>query len=475
MKATSGHKSKDNLQFNWVVVFLLLPVLFIVSYWKQFNGLYGSESHENYRIMQGLFTFLSGGAAQPSYHSPILFPLAGAIVSLIIPKLFALQFVSIASAGVCYISFCRLLNQIYPEGTQRQRYAFLILFLSPFYLKAAIVGLADMLSMAFLMIALLESYKWRTSRSSQSMLFATCAAVLAVQTRYATFLLLLPVLPMIWTAVSKRFSILLICIFAIIITYTPSIFFKGQEGLNLLLHPWLKEWSALNLFSSTFELNGNPEQYTLPNIAFVISTLLHPGYCLIGLLFIIVSLRLKFRLPLSWVISHFLFLLFIAGLPAQNLRYLLPAFPIALLAFYPAYELIIFKFRTRNQRVAVYVVAVAIQILLAIKVITPVIKYQQEEYVIAASLKLKPVTTLNTYAIDPALRTYEIPQEVVNMWSTPDMLYMNGDLLLFNKTRFKSEDKNFVPYKSYVTLRNQGRLMFLNSYPNGWELYRIKQ
>ena len=329
--------------------------------------------------------------------------------------------------------------------------------------------------MAFLMIALLESYKWRTSRSSQSMLFATCAAVLAVQTRYATFLLLLPVLPMIWTAVSKRFSILLICIFAIIITYTPSIFFKGQEGLNLLLHPWLKEWSALNLFSSTFELNGNPEQYTLPNIAFVISTLLHPGYCLIGLLFIIVSLRLKFRLPLSWVISHFLFLLFIAGLPAQNLRYLLPAFPIALLAFYPAYELIIFKFRTRNQRVAVYVVAVAIQILLAIKVITPVIKYQQEEYVIAASLKLKPVTTLNTYAIDPALRTYEIPQEVVNMWSTPDMLYMNGDLLLFNKTRFKSEDKNFVHYKSYVTLRNQGRLMFLNSYPNGWELYRIKQ
>jgi hypothetical protein len=132
MKAASGHKSKDNLQFNWVVVFLLLPILFIVSYWKQFNGLYGSESHENYRIMQGLFTFLSGGAAQPSYHSPILFPLAGAIVSLIIPKLFALQFVSIVSAGVCYISFCRLLNQIYPEGTQRQRYAFLILFLSPF-------------------------------------------------------------------------------------------------------------------------------------------------------------------------------------------------------------------------------------------------------------------------------------------------------------------------------------------------------
>ncbi len=475
MKADSGQQKKVNLQFNWLVVLFLIPLLFVISYLKHFNGLYGTESHENFRFMQGLFVFLAGGQAQPSHYGPLLYPLAGAIASLVIPKLFSLQFISLLSSAVCYLAFCRLLNLIYPEGTQRQRYAFLILFLSPFYLKASIVGLADMLSMALMMIALLETYRWRKTKSSQSVLIAICAAALAVQTRYATMILLLPVLHMVWLAVSRRISILLICIFALIIVSTPSLFLKGPDGLNLLSHPWLKEWSVTNFFSSTFDINGIPVKYALPNIVFVLSTLIHPGYCLTGLLFIIICMRIPFRLPISWVISQLLFLIFIAGLPAQNLRYLLPAFPVVLLAFYPAYEFIIFKVRTRNQRVSIYSLAIIVQLLLAYRVIKPVIKYQQEEYAIAASLSTMPAVTLYTYAIDIALKSYDIPQHIINMWSSPDMLYMNGDLLLFNKTRFESHDKNFVPYRSFISLRNEGRLMFINSYPNGWELYRIKQ
>lgn len=475
MKPETDLTGKENLQFNWLVVLLILPVLFIICYWKQFNGLYGYESHENFRIMQGLYTFLAGGVAQPGYHNPILYPLAGAILSLVIPKLFALQLVSVLASGVCYITFCRFLNLLYPDGTQRQRYAFLILFLSPFYLKASLAGLADMLSMAFLMISLLECFRWSTTKSSQSMLISICAAVLAIQTRYATLILLIPLLPMIWHCITRRFSILLIFVFAVIITFTPSFFFKGLEGLNILSHPWLKEWSFTNLFRSSFNLSGSSEKFALPNIVFVVSTLIHPGYCLVGLVFIILSLRLKFKLPYIWVISHFLFLLFIAGLPAQQLRYLLPAFPVALLAFYPAYEFIIFRLKTRNQRVILYLIAVATQLLLAYKVIAPFVSYQQEELAIANALKQLPEVTLNTYSIDAALRTYDVPQNIVNMWSNPDMLYMNGDLLLFNKVRFNSYDKNFVPYDTFMTLRNQGRLMFLKSYPNGWELFRIKQ
>lgn len=475
MRSTKGSTGKDNLQFNWLVVFLLLPAIFLVSYWKQFNGLYGTEAHENFKYMQELFTFLSGGPAAPVHNSPVVFVLAGAIVSLIIPKLFALQCVSLIATGICYISFCRLLNLIYPKGTQRQRYAFLILFLSPFFLKAAIVGLADMLCLAFLMVALLECYRWRKTESSQSLMISICAAILAVQTRYATLLLLLPVFLMMWDAIRKRTSLLLICIFVIITTLTPSFFLKGPEWLDFILHPALKEWSFFNLFRSSYLINGNVENFNMPNLVFIISTLFHPGYCLFGLIFIIISLRNKFSLPGSWATSNLLFLLFIAGLPAQNLRYLLPAFPIALLAFYPAYEFIIFKLRTRNQRVTVFFIAITIQVLLTYKVIYPVVVHQQEEFVIANSLKKMAPVTLNTYAIDIALRSYEIPQEINNMWNSPDMLYMNGDLLLFNKTRFESNDKNFTPVKSFNTLRNQGRLMFIISYPNGWELYRIKQ
>ncbi len=476
MSGEKSFKVKRNLQFNWLVVLLLLPLIFILTWWKDFNGLYGTESHENFRLMQGLYTFLSGGTfLQPFHFNPILFPLAGAIVSLVVPKIFALQFVSLASSGLCYISFCKLLNHIYPNGTQRQRYAFLILFLSPFYLKASVIALPDMLSMAFTMLSLLECYKWKETRSSQSLLIATCTAVLAIQTRYATFFLLLPVFLMMWSAVKNRFSILLICIFAIIITFTPSFFFKGEDSLQLLSHPWLKEWSPMNLFRSTFNLNGGIVNYQLPNIVFVLSTLLHPGFCLIGILFIILCLQLPFKIPAEWVYGHVLFLLFIAGLPAQNIRYLLPAFPIVLLAFYPAYELIIFKLKTRNQRVGIYFIAVILQLLLAYKVISPVILHQQEEYTIANSLKKMPAVTLNTYGIDVALRSYEIPQEISNMWNSPDVLFINGDLLLFNASRFNNNSDDSIPYKSFIYLRNQNRLILLNSYPGGWELFRIKQ
>lgn len=475
MNAEMEIRQKKNLQFNWLVVFLLLPLTFVICYWQQFNGLYGPEAHENQRYMESLFAFLTGGPAPISNGSPIAFPLAGAIFSLIIPHLYSLQFVSIAAAGVCYILFCRLLNLLYPEGTQRQRFAFLILFLSPFYFRAALVGLSEMLSMAFLMWSLLECYKWNQTKSSQAMLLSTCAAVLAIQTRYSTGLLLLPVLPMIWTAVRSRLSLLLITIFVIVITLTPSIFLKGQDGLDIILHPWLSEWSPLNLFRSTFEYGENKLSYALPNIAYILSTLLHPGFCLIGIIFIFFSLKIKLRLPKSWVLSHVIFLFFIAGLPVQDLRLLLPAFPIALLVLYPSYELLIFKFSTRNLRVAVYLLAVVTQILLSVKVISPIVSYQREEFHIAQSLKRLPAETLNTFAIDGALRTYEVPQEVVNMWNSSYPLYNNGDLLLFNQRRFDLQYPNSAPVKIFYRLRQQRRLVFVTSYTNGWELYRIKQ
>ncbi|MBL7924824.1 MAG: hypothetical protein JNL88_11550 [Bacteroidia bacterium] len=474
---TPSHREegKKNLQFNWLVIFLLLPLTFLLCYWKQFNGLYGQEPHELYRYMQSLFAFLQGGPSPISQNAPVLFPLAGAIVSLLIPPHFSLQLVSIMSAGFCYIFFCRVLNALYPGGTQRQRFAFLALFLSPFFFRAAIVGFADMLSMAFLLCALHEYLKWKKTASSQSMLLATCLAVLAIQTRYSLIFLLLPLVPMLWTAVRSRLSLFLITLFAILMSYTPTIFLKGQDGLDFVLHPWLDNWSPLNFFRNSFEIGANQFSYTLPNLAYVLSVLLHPGFCIIGLVFIVLSLRTGIGLPKSWLISTGIFLLFIAGLPTQDLRLLLPAFPLVLLALYPAYEDLIYRFKSRNQRVLVYLAAVAVQLSLAVKVITPVIHYQQEELSIAMALKKMPAATLNTFAIDGALRTYEVPQEIVNMWSTSFPLYNNGDLILFNKTRFETLYKNSGPVRNFQQLRSGGRLMFVMSFTNGWELYRIKQ
>lgn len=469
----ASQRVRQNLQFNWLVVFLLLPLSFIACLWLHFNGLYGQEPHEIQRYMLSLYAYLSGGSVPPAQNIPVVFPLGGAIFNLFIPADYCLQAVNLVAAGVCYMSFCRLLNQMYPEGTQRQRFAFLILFLSPFYFRAAVSGLADMLSMAFVIYALLECWKWNFTRSSQSLILSIAAGMLAVQTRYSVGLLLIPLLPMIWKSMSSRLSLFLLIIFSILISLSPSIILKGQDGLEIILHPWLEDWSPLNLFRNSYSHAGHTFHYTLPNIGYLLSVLLHPGFCLTGIVFIIYSFKTEVALPRLWTFGAALFLFFIGGLPVQDLRLLMPVFPIALLALYPAYETLILQIRTRNQRVMVYLMAVVIQLTLSFKVLRPVYLYQQEELEIAGILKQFPPTRLNTFAIDGALRTYQIPHEIVNMWSTSYPLFNTGDLMLYNRTRFDQQYSDADPVKAFHRLRGSGRLMYIRSFPNGWELYRI--
>jgi 4-amino-4-deoxy-L-arabinose transferase-like glycosyltransferase len=464
----------NNIQFNWLVIVLLLPLTFGICIWKQFNGLYGQEPHDLFRYMQSVFGFLLGGTAPISQSSPVLYPLIGSIFSAVIPDLYSLQFVSVMAAGVCYISFCKLLNALYPVGTQRQRYAFLVLFLSPFFFRSALVALPDMLSMALLVWSLLEYYKWQKYNSSQSMIISVCMAILAIQTRYSVALLLIPILPMIWKTAKSRFSLFLITIFAILISFTPTIFLKGQDSFDFIFHPWIENWSILNLFKNSFTIGSDISQYTLPNILYALSVVLHPGFCIIGLVFILFGLRSGIQLPRLWLICLALFLLFIAGFPTQELRLLMPAFPIVLLALYPAYELLIFQFKTRNLRILVYLFAIVIQLALSFKVVYPIYNYQQEELIIANALKTIPSSTLNTFAIDGALRTYDVPHDIVNMWGTTFPLYNNRDLILFNPSRFTTLYKESEPVKIFNQLQNQHKLVRIAVYPNGWELYRAK-
>jgi hypothetical protein len=59
------------------------------------------------------------------------------------------------------------------------------------------------------------------------------------------------------------------------------------------------------------------------------------------------------------------------------------------------------------------------------------------------------------------------------MWSTSYPLFNTGDLMLYNRTRFDQQYSDADPVKAFHRLRGSGRLMYIRSLPNGWELYRI--
>lgn len=469
-----GSKTVKNLQFNWLVILLLLPLTFIFCLNIHFNGLYGQEPHATYRYMLSIYSFFAGGPSPVSMDSPVMYPLLGAIASLIVPSLFALQFIGLVSAGFAYLYFCKILNHLYPDGSQRQRYALLLLFFSPFFLRGALSGFSDITCMGFLLAAFYQVQKWQEKKSNYSLLLAVGLGILAIQTRYSALFLLLPLVQHVVTACRKRLSIFLITLFVLVFAFIPTIFIKGNDGLDIVLHPWLRDWSIFHYFQSAFGEYHGTEQWRLPNLLHTLSVFLHPGYCLIGILLIIFGVGEDTKIPRSWMLASGLFLLFIAGLPVQDLRLLLPVFPFFLIATYPAYERIVYRLKKRNERVLVYIAALTVQWLLFYRVIQPVYVYQQEEWHIAQELKKMEPTTLHTFAIDGALRSYHVPQEVVNMWSMPVTNYTNGDLVLFNRNRFMQYYPTSAPVEEFRRLRKEGRLMFIVSYPNGWELYRLK-
>ena len=469
-----GNKYGRNLQFNWLVILLLLPLTFTFCLYMHFNGLYGQEPHATYRYMLSIYSFFAGGPSPVSMDHPVMFPLLGAIATLLVPSLFALQFIGLTSAGFAYRDFCKILNRLYPDGSQRQRFALLLLFFSPLFLRAALTGFADITCMAFLLAALYQLLKWQDKKRDKILLLAVGLGILAIQTRYSAIFLLLPLFPAVFSACRKSLSVFLITLFVLVFAFIPTIFIKGNDGLDIVLHPWLRDWSIFHYFQSDFGAYNGSGQWHLPNLLHALSVFLHPGFCLIGILLIAVCVRQGTRIPRSWMMAAALFLLFIAGLPVQDLRLLLPVFPLFLIATYPAYESIVYRLKKRNERVLAYIVALAVQWSLLYRVIQPVYEYQQEEWHIAQELKKMEPATLHTFAIDGALRTYQVPQEVVNMWSQPVTNYMNGDFVLFNRNRFMQYYPTSAPVVEFHRLRKEGRLMFIVSYPNGWELYRLK-
>ena len=119
--------ARPTQQFYWLSVLLFLSIALLACRLFGFNGLYGQDSHEYLRYAKAIKLYLNGGSDAGNFFWPVVYPFVGALLSFIVPIKISLQVVSIFSAAVCYVYFGKSLNLLYPEGTQRQRFAFVCL------------------------------------------------------------------------------------------------------------------------------------------------------------------------------------------------------------------------------------------------------------------------------------------------------------------------------------------------------------
>ena len=131
----------------------IIPAVFLFLVYRiiDFNGLYGQDSFDYLRYSRAIHDFFLHGTVPGSFHWPVLYPFAGAIVSFVVPDVLSLQVVSLLSYGFTIVFLLKILDLISIERSQDSTLFILLFFaLSPFILRYSSSAMSDPLALLFI-------------------------------------------------------------------------------------------------------------------------------------------------------------------------------------------------------------------------------------------------------------------------------------------------------------------------------------
>jgi hypothetical protein len=85
-----------------------------------------------------------------------------------------------------------------------------------------------------------------------------------------------------------------------------------------------------------------------------------------------------------------------------------------------------------------------------------------------------PRRTLYTFSIDGALKNYGVENKIINLWSEKISLAETNSMVLFNENKFKFQWEKRNPMINWNFLKENYRLIKIETFENGWELFEIK-
>ena len=478
-----------------IKIWLLMPVLLLIfNLAAGFNGLYGQDSFEYLRYSRALHNYISEGISPGAFLWPVLYPLTGALISFFLPDILSLQIVSIVSYGLTIFYLDKILSYLFPDAKRELKlYLFLFFSLSPFVLRDASVVMSDSLAM-FLLTAFLYHYLlFREKGLNLDFILLVFFAFAAINTRYASVVVVaIPGIEALYYFI-RKFSpgFFFLALLAASITFLPDVILemKGTHRFAILI--FLQNWSADNFFHrSFFSMDGN-FFYTFPNISFVFSHLINPGYIFPGLFFLFFIRRQTFSKPfiLSIILIFSLYALFLAGFPAQNSRLLLLTFPCVLILysepflrywerFHDSYSFVLKKFNTELIKKRMHILLIGsiilIQLALFYRAIVPAYADSQITREIAYSLKAYPERTIYTFNIDMGLKAYDVKNDIVNMWIERIDNFKPGSLLLFNYVNSYRQWKGQNPIINWEKVNKEHEVLLIEKFPDNWNLYEIR-
>jgi hypothetical protein len=205
----------------------------------------------------------------------------------------------------------------------------------------------------------------------------------------------------------------------------------------------------------------------------------HPGYLFPGILFLFYIIR-KGTLPtlVNPVVigGMVLYLLFIAGIPSRNIRYLVPVLPFYLVICFPCFLLVLsWLYKRRNTRIIIFTGAVMLQLILVVKAFLPFYQFNRLDQAIAEKIVEYHPAVLYTFGIEGALRSYGYQGEIINLWKEPLDTIKQDALMLFNRKKNEQQWNGMNPMLNYYLVIQQGKAVKIDELESGWEIYEVKE
>lgn len=455
-------------------------LIWIVVYFGfSFDGLYGQDAYEYLRYTKVLKTFLTTGQFPGDYFWGVYYPLFGSLLSFIIQNpIIALQLISVFSLIVTAIYIHKTIQLLYDSEKDVLIYTALFFMLSPMVFKMGLLVMSDMLSTVLTALCCYHFLKYYKLEIVKNIYFAAIFGVIAILTRYACVVLILPFAfySLFIIAKRKQFLHLIPLLLISIILALPHFFVKSQNPAAFLNHTWLQEWSATNFFKRSFDTPDGIENYGLPNIFYAFSSVFHPRYLPFGIPFLILFLMKKQRVNYVFLllIAYSLYGLFLAGIPFQNSRFLLIAFPFLIVLFYPCFVRILETGIIKKNKNLLLIFVAIIQLSLCVYSLKTVFALNKFEKQMVVELKPFQNNTLYSFDVDIALKGRGVKFDYKNLWVKKYDSFQKNALVLFHPTKFNEQWKNKNPMLNWESLQTETKLKKIKNLPEGWILYQIQ-
>jgi len=469
------HKTGLWVFTSWALLLILVTATF------GYNGLYGQDSYEYLRFCIKLHDYFQSGVPPGDYFWPVNYPLMGALLTFVTGSQVALQLISIISTAWILYLVCMFLFREFP-GREREIIFYVVIFLglSPYIFRYSISTMSDMPALAFSCTSWYGLYMGFKHKNNFWLYGTGFFAVMAIFTRFAYLPMMIPAIFFSGYCMIKRFSILKFIAGILLMTIPVFIYyyFKQTESTLIFNHYLVTDWSFFNLFRNNFQTIDGNYQFILPNIIFVLSFLVHPGFVFPGILFLFFLFKKRHKPSIIYpvcIVGVSLYLLFIAGIPNRNFRYLIPVMPFYLVACFPGFLLALSWFYERKSKLTVVIsVVVILQVILVVRAFKPFYDYNRIDKAISEKIISYHPPVLYTFGIDGALGCYGYKGKIINLWEQPLDSIQQGSMMLFNKKNNEVQWKDKNPMLNYNLIVDKAKAVKIETLESGWELYEIK-